>query len=234
MNIPLDRFRSIEPQDTKTVLYGLKKAADLAKNGSASQNLPRILIDTDQGIRYDGVLLGLQEHASGFSVLFAHDSMTSGAGKTNLSFLDLRLPFQITVLEAEDFLRILRFGAVPRWSEDENLTTLQLKRSLNDIQKNLLNTGIQLDIDDKLVSEENTQHNVIRDVAQNLMEFIEKNSSDAVGKKAIQNIKTIKIQFSHAAHLTASRDGSQISINLDPLEGLSRKEEFFDRISSCL
>jgi hypothetical protein len=232
MRAPFERLAGIRARSAREILAWLGRRAEKARGDAGAGDLPRVRIDTPHAQSYEGVLLDLQEHASGCHALLARE--TPGGGSVQAVYLDLREPLQITILEPESFAGDLRFGDISRWSDDAAMSALQLKRCVEEAKKFFGDAGVLVDCDASLFAQEGVRGNCVRDVLEAMRRFFESNSRDEAGRKALGAIKTLRLSFAPGKTLAVSRADGGLRIDFDPGEGLPPKASFSESLDRAI
>jgi len=222
----LKLLEGVEFQDQALLVVALAKLA-----ASNPPELPLIRIATSSGTHYEGYILECQEKSGGIGVLFCQPkSPLSGYGSENfdLSYLDLGGNFQLTIIDAHQYLDFLRLGKILRWSSDTPLSGFSLKRDLETIRARFASElQLELVIDEGLIFQgSQVQNNTLRDYLAALVDHLTLVAHDPLGKEAVKDLHKIIFMPTKGSSLTCTLAEQGLVISFDPESSMIAKKDF--------
>jgi hypothetical protein len=222
-----ERFATLRPHAAGVLLRRLTDPVQ--RKGECR---PKVRIDTAQGFRYEGTVLSIEDRPHGCAVLLEHERV--GESTSILSYLTLYDPFHISIFDADAFVNLLRFGELTRWSDDAALSGLQTKRAFERTRTRLASAGLELSGVDALIVKSGLENNVVRDLTVALDEYVATTRTDTAGAEALLAIRTLALRFAEHSTPRVARDGTVLTIELDPKAGLDDKARFFSLLDQQL
>lgn len=191
--------------------------------------LPRVRIDDHRGRAYEGCVLAIEERRDDCLVL-----LRGAAPGDPLVSLQLEGPFHLTVYDAPDEQSLFSAGAPPRWSEDEPLSALQLRRTLAaEAARYGSELGLALDATGVAVADADPGNNVVRDLVEALRTHLASTRADAVGADALRSIARVVVRSAGGA-LRCRREADALVVELDPARGLGARAELGSLVDAAL
>ena len=234
MRVSMARLKGVAPRPTRALLFKLGELAGERREAPDKTELPKVRLDTLQGYSYEGAVLAVDERPGGtLSVLLEQDGERAGAGRV-LTYLDLVEPFHITVFGAEEWLSLLRFGAITRPTSDAPISPLVLRRLLEAAKQRFSSAfGLEFAVSDDLVGETSQANNLVRDVVDALSDYVAKTRLDPAGAEALKDVRKVLVRLGDGA-LVAAKKGDAVEVGLDPREGMQASGELFELLDRAL
>ena len=200
--------------------------------GREEHAIPSLRIQASDGLHCQGKIINLTETSQGLLVLMAQEGHMRSSPPEALTYMRLFGNFSVSVLNPLDYLSLLKMGKVEKWSDDEALSSLALKRAMEEFAVRLKTLNLNLSCSDAVVTGQGDANNVVRDVIAALVEWVERTVADQVGREAIEKLKVIDVSNSSAGGIDCQLAGDCLKVGINTTADIGSRNDFFEKLDS--